>query len=674
VSVLSRPGDPLKDPEVISYLQRTGVADGLPAPGMLDHALDATVMGLPRGAAELGATIDATGNLFNRTAVGALEMVLPRDAQGAIEWAKVQNEEERQDIVTDLGRVEHEWRPDPITTGAAGQIGNELSALLPRTVGATLVGGPLAGAVAAGAPAGAGESARLQAEGVDLNTANTAGAITGVTTGVGAVLPGGGMISNVAGDVALAAAGNVGLGIAQRGATHEVLDAGGYTDQAAQFRALDGAALATDLVFSLLLSGAHHLTSAQVDAALVNKNADNFARGDGLLPANGAAAEAAAKAKTSAISDLLAGRAVNVAGHVADAELVRNPFHADPTLPDEVHAAARAADPVADTFDLAAERIIGLESGGKANAKNPASSATGAGQFIESTWLKLINRTRPDLVAGKTRAQVLALRTDGDLSHEMTIALAKENGAALEAAGVEVTPDALYAAHHFGPDKAIAFARAAGDTPMEKILTPSQVKANRYLAGKTKDEVLANWEKRSGAGGGARGGGSITAAEVPPELASARSVIEALDKEPEGVRFESGLRIAREGDDFRIEDFRNMGRAAEGAPAPKLQSAVFKREDAELAIASAVRSEPKPKAEPQAVPLPDHPQVQAVQQLAAEAPNQPILTGYDADNQPVFRSLAEAVTEIHTEHAAAVNEADAFTVGAECFLRQGAAA
>jgi|SRR5258708_18422855 hypothetical protein len=39
------------------------------------------------------------------------------------------------------------------------------------------------------------------------------------------------------------------------------------------------------------------------------------------------------------------------------------------------------------------ERIIAVESSGDSSAKNKRSSATGAGQFLDETWLELIERT-----------------------------------------------------------------------------------------------------------------------------------------------------------------------------------------------------------------------------------------------------------------------------------------
>ena len=64
---------------------------------------------------------------------------------------------------------------------------------------------------------------------------------------------------------------------------------------------------------------------------------------------------------------------------------------------------------------------------GDPTAKNPLSSATGDGQFIKGTWLDLIKNTRPDLAAGKSDDEILALRNDSKLSQEMTARYAANN-------------------------------------------------------------------------------------------------------------------------------------------------------------------------------------------------------------------------------------------------------
>jgi hypothetical protein len=73
------------------------------------------------------------------------------------------------------------------------------------------------------------------------------------------------------------------------------------------------------------------------------------------------------------------------------------------------------------------DQVVTAESGGKAFAKNPRSSATGVGQFIESTWLRLFKENFPDRAQGMSRSAILALRKDADISRSMIEAYAKQN-------------------------------------------------------------------------------------------------------------------------------------------------------------------------------------------------------------------------------------------------------
>lgn len=147
------------------------------------------------------------------------------------------------------------------------------------------------------------------------------------------------------------------------------------------------------------------------------------------------------------------------------------------------------------------DQIIGVESGGNANARNPRSTATGAGQFIERTWLDMIARNRPDLMQGRTREQILALRTDPALSREMTQAYANQNSQALSAAGLPVTPGTTYLSHFAGPQGAISVLKADPSAPVGSVLGDAAMRANPHLRGMTVADLRA-WADRKMTGNG----------------------------------------------------------------------------------------------------------------------------------------------------------------------------
>lgn len=152
------------------------------------------------------------------------------------------------------------------------------------------------------------------------------------------------------------------------------------------------------------------------------------------------------------------------------------------------------------TEDYAAFRRT-LESGGSATAKSSTSTAVGADQFLEKTWLSTVEQAKPAWAEGLSREEILAQRTNAERSGEMAEFLDNQNASALERSGAPVNAYTMYAAHHFGPQRAIKFAKAADDVLMDEILPEGVLKANPYLRGKTKAEVLANWTDRARRGG-----------------------------------------------------------------------------------------------------------------------------------------------------------------------------
>ena len=204
------------------------------------------------------------------------------------------------------------------------------------------------------------------------------------------------------------------------------------------------------------------------------------------------------------------------------------------------------------------DRIIGVESGGNANAANPKSSALGAGQFIRGTWLTMIKTYRPDLMDGRSTAEVLALRTDPAIAREMVARYAEENARFLGARGIGATPGNVYLAHFLGPQGAAAVLNSAAGTPVASVLPDAVIAANgSILAGKTTDQVAA-WAAAKMAGAKTGGwAGRLTAIPYDKRVriaASAESDFAAAEKEREDQDRTTRLLIEREGDVLMRED------------------------------------------------------------------------------------------------------------------------
>jgi hypothetical protein len=145
------------------------------------------------------------------------------------------------------------------------------------------------------------------------------------------------------------------------------------------------------------------------------------------------------------------------------------------------------------------DSIISVESGGDPNATNPNSSASGPGQFLDSTWLATIKAHRPDLAQGQSDADLLALKTDPVIAKQMVDAYASDNQGILAKNGLPVTPGTTYLAHFAGPQGAVKVLQADPNAPVGDILGPAVVKANPFLKGMTAQGLQAWAAKKMGA-------------------------------------------------------------------------------------------------------------------------------------------------------------------------------
>ena len=137
------------------------------------------------------------------------------------------------------------------------------------------------------------------------------------------------------------------------------------------------------------------------------------------------------------------------------------------------------------------------ESGFKADAKAPTSSATGLYQFIERTWLNMVkehgdkvglDRYADALENGKVdrsmRQEILDLRKDPSMAAKMAAQYACENKEHLERkVGGKVGDTELYLAHFLGPAGAERFLKACRADPNRSAASvcPDAARANRNI-------------------------------------------------------------------------------------------------------------------------------------------------------------------------------------------------
>lgn len=159
------------------------------------------------------------------------------------------------------------------------------------------------------------------------------------------------------------------------------------------------------------------------------------------------------------------------------------------------------ADAGAGEKDKLIARIIRVESGGDIMAKNPLSSASGLGQFLSGTWLRMMRSYRPDLASSMGEADLLALRFEPSVAQEMLYNFAAENEADLKRAGLQATAGNLYLAHFLGSQGAISVLRAAPEESLVNLVGYQVVAANPFLGGRDAGWVI-DWAARKMTGQG----------------------------------------------------------------------------------------------------------------------------------------------------------------------------
>jgi hypothetical protein len=170
---------------------------------------------------------------------------------------------------------------------------------------------------------------------------------------------------------------------------------------------------------------------------------------------------------------------------------------------------SRRATIVAIDVNALVERIVKVESNGIPNAKNKRSSATGAGQFLDVTWLEAVRKHRRDLTKGRSDKELLELRQDAELTKDMITLLLEQYAGTLRKRGLSLTAGSLYLAYFAGPAGAVALLSGAEDADAASVMAAADtsgrttrqklVRANPFL------EVLTVGELRKWADAKMRG-------------------------------------------------------------------------------------------------------------------------------------------------------------------------
>ncbi len=166
--------------------------------------------------------------------------------------------------------------------------------------------------------------------------------------------------------------------------------------------------------------------------------------------------------------------------------------------------------PPTDSEKLFLDRLMLAESGGRIDAKNPATSAYGPFQFLHTTFLDLMRRNFPALAAGKSDEAILKLRGSLEVSRNAALIYTRENASFLTAHGASVTAANLRLAFFVGPGGALKVLTAKPEEPLSNVLSAAALAANPFLGRMTAAALI---EKSSREAEGV--GSQFTAVPLP---------------------------------------------------------------------------------------------------------------------------------------------------------------
>jgi hypothetical protein len=155
---------------------------------------------------------------------------------------------------------------------------------------------------------------------------------------------------------------------------------------------------------------------------------------------------------------------------------------------EDTGAIANTAQPA--EFEAFLDRLMRAESGGRAFAANPRSTALGPFQFIKSTFIDLARRHFPEF-AHLSDEKLLTLRTDHDVARRAASIYTMEAFAYLHAKGLNPTYGDMRLAYLVGPVAAARVMQASPQTSAGEILGAQVVKANPFMRGMSASQLIA---------------------------------------------------------------------------------------------------------------------------------------------------------------------------------------
>lgn len=159
-------------------------------------------------------------------------------------------------------------------------------------------------------------------------------------------------------------------------------------------------------------------------------------------------------------------------------------------------SAVAPAAPKETNLDIARrQREAGENPSRDPAAQNPHSSAGGANQIIDGTWLDLMNRYHPELTEGKSPEQIKAMKLDPALNDEMAHKYDRDNAKVLAQNGIAPTPNFINALYRAGPNDGLKLIAAARENPsaLVKDIAPALATPGNNGAGNlTVGQFLVN--------------------------------------------------------------------------------------------------------------------------------------------------------------------------------------